>query len=131
MMMEPLNKFVEASLKRADECLRGAKILLDEGELHGAASRAYYGVFHAAKAILYAKGIKTKTHSGARALFGEHVIKPGIMGKEFADILRNLFDARQLSDYEVYAEFDREEVQTLLAQADKFLGAVKKILRRE
>jgi len=41
MMTEPLNKFVEASLKRADECLKGAKILLQEGELHGAVSRAY------------------------------------------------------------------------------------------
>jgi len=52
------------------------------------------------------------------------------MGKEFADILRNLFSARQLSDYEVYAELDRSEVQTLLNQTDKFLGAVKEISRR-
>lgn len=131
MMMEPLNKFVEASLKRTDECLKGAKILLKEGELHGAVSRAYYGVFHAAKAILYTKGIKAKTHSGARALFGEYIIKPGIIGKEFADILRNLFNARQLSDYEVYAELDRDEVQMLLTQAEKFLGAVREILGRE
>ncbi len=131
MTMEPLNKFVEASLKRADECLKGAKILFKEGELHGAVSRAYYAVFHTAKAILYTRGIKAKTHSGARALFGEHIIKPGIMGKEFADILRDLFNARQLSDYEVYAELDRDEVQTLVTQAEKFLGAVKEILGRE
>lgn len=131
MTTEPLNKFVEASLKRADECLKGARILLKEGELHGAVSRAYYGVFHAVKAILYTKGIKAKTHSGARALFGEHIIKPGVMGKEFADILGNLFNARQLSDYEVYAELDRDEVQRLLAQGGKFLGAVKEILGRE
>jgi len=53
------------------------------------------------------------------------------MGKEFADILRALFNAKQLSDYEVYAELDRDEVQTLLAEANKFLGAVKEILGRE
>ncbi|TET44684.1 MAG: HEPN domain-containing protein [Dehalococcoidia bacterium] len=129
MMTEPLSKFVEASLKRADECLKGAKILLKEGQLHRAVSRAYYGVFHAAKAILHTRGIKAKTHSGARALFGEHIVKPGIMGKESADILRNLSNARQLSDYEVHAELDRDELERLITQPDKFLGAVKEILR--
>lgn len=131
MTTEPLNKFVEASLKRANECLKGAEILFREGELHGAVSRAYYGVFHAAKAILHTKGVKAKTHSGARALFGEHVIRSGIMGEEFADILRDVFNARQLSDYEVYAELDRDEVQKLLTQADKFVGTVNEILGRQ
>lgn len=88
MTPESLNKFVEASLKRANEALRGARILLTEGELYGAVSRAYYCIFHAAKAVLYSRGIKAKSHPGLRSLFGEHIVKPGIMGKEFADILK-------------------------------------------
>jgi uncharacterized protein (UPF0332 family) len=42
MTTEPSKKFVEVSLKRADEALRGARILLKERELYGSVSRAYY-----------------------------------------------------------------------------------------
>lgn len=130
MTEELSNRFVEASLKRANEALRGARILLEEGELYGAVSRIYYAVFHAAKAMLYSKGFKAKSHSGLRALFGEHIIKPGIMSREYSDTLRDVFDSRQLSDYEVYAEFDRYEVGTLADKAERFLKGVSDLLRK-
>jgi uncharacterized protein len=129
MTTEPSKKFVEISLQRADEALRGAVILLNESELSGSVSRAYYCVFHAAEAILYSKGIRTKTHAGLRLLFGENIIKPGIMGKEFADILRDAFSARQTSDYEVYAEISSQEVTGLVSKAGYFLETVKQLLK--
>jgi uncharacterized protein len=131
MTTEPSKKFVEVSLKRADEALRGARILLKEHELYGSVSRAYYCVFHATEAVLYSKGIRTKTHGGLRLLFGEHIIKPGIMDKEFADILRDAFSARQVSDYEVYAEIGDAEVTILINKAEHFLEAVNALLKNE
>ena len=130
MTTESSKKFVEVSLKRADEALRGARILLKERELYGSVSRAYYCVFHAAEALLYSKGIRTKTHGGLRLLFGEHIIRPGIMDKEYADILRDTFSARQLSDYEVYAEIGPVEVKELISKAEHFLEAVKESLKK-
>jgi uncharacterized protein (UPF0332 family) len=130
MTTEPSKKFVEVSLKRADEALRGARILLKEHEHYGSVSRAYYCVFHAAEAMLYSKGIRTKTHGGLRLLFGEHIIKPGIMGKEFADILRDAFNARQLCDYEVYAEISPEEVTGLISKAEHFLNNARELLKK-
>ncbi len=130
MTMEPSKKFVEVSLKRADEALRGARILLKERELYGSVSRAYYCVFHAAEAVLYSKRIRTKTHSGLRLLFGEHIVKPGLMDKEYADILRDAFSARQLSDYEVYAEIGPAEVAALIGKAERFLEAAKEFLTK-
>lgn len=128
MTTDSSKDFVKASLKRADESIRGAKILLREGELYGAISRAYYCAFHAAKTILYTKGIKAKTHGGIRALFGEHIVKQNIMGKEFADILRDLFNARQTSDYEVYVEFSKDQVEILVKNAEYLLNTIKKLL---
>jgi len=127
MTEERLSRFLEATLKRADEALRGARILLEEGELCGAVSRTYYSVFHAAKAVLHSRGYKPKSHAGLRTLFGEHIVKAGIMSREYSDILRDVFDARQISDYEVYAEFGKEEVGTLVNMADRFLKAAKEI----
>ena len=130
MTTEPSNRFVEVALKRANEALRGSGILLKERELHGSVSRAYYCVFHAAEAVLYSKGIKAKSHAGLRSLFGEHIVKPGIMSREFADILRDAFSARQLSDYEVYADIGFEEVTALITRAEQFLNAAKDLLKK-
>lgn len=48
-------EFVEDSLKRADEALRGAKILFEKDEFHGVVSKGY-AVFHAANALVYSRG---------------------------------------------------------------------------
>ena len=42
-------------------------------------------MFHAAKAILFTMGVKAKTHKGVISSFGEHIVKKGILGKQFAD----------------------------------------------
>jgi uncharacterized protein (UPF0332 family) len=102
MTTDSSRRFVEASLLRAKKALRSAKLLLENRELEDAVSRAYYAMFHAAKAILFSKDVKTKTHIGAISLFGEHIIKKGILDEEYADMLRKAFDLRQKSDYEIY-----------------------------
>jgi len=120
---------VKASLRLADRALEGARALLDRGEYFGAVSRAYYGIFHATRAILYTYGITTKTHSGLVSLFGEYVIKKGIMSGEFAEILAKALDMRQKGDYEVFTEFKEEEVKRLIADAEKFVESVKQVLK--
>jgi uncharacterized protein (UPF0332 family) len=67
-------------------------------------------MFYAARAILFTKGIKAKTHTGTISLFGEHIIKKSILDEEFADTFRKAFDLRQKSDYEIYTELDKELV---------------------
>ena len=52
MTRESSKKFVEASLLRAEKALRSAKLLEENGELEDAVSRAYYAMFHAARAII-------------------------------------------------------------------------------
>ncbi|MEM3368494.1 MAG: HEPN domain-containing protein [Nitrososphaerales archaeon] len=120
---------MKASLRLADRSLEGARALLDRGEYFGAVSRAYYAIFHAARAMLYTYGIATKTHSGLVSLFGEHIIRKGIMPGDFAEILAKALDMRQKSDYEVFTEFREEEVKKLIADAENFVGSVKQVLK--
>ena len=62
MTEDSTQRFVEASLNRANEALRAAQLLLKSGELRDAVSRAYYVIFHAARVLLNQKGITAKTH---------------------------------------------------------------------
>jgi len=121
-------RFAEASLLRAEKALRSAKLLLKHGELEDTVSRAYYAMFHAAKAILFSRGVDAKTHRGTISLFGEHIVKKGIFSDEYADMLRKAFDLRQKSDYELYAELEEELVKETVDNAEKFIEKVRESL---
>jgi len=120
--------FVEASLGRAEKALKSAKLLEENEELADAASRAYYAMFHATRALLFSKGVNAKTHKGAISLFGEKIVKQGIMGEEYADMLRKAFDLRQKSDYEIYAEPRVELVKEVIKNAEQFIKRVKELV---
>lgn len=73
--------------------------------------------------------MKAKTHKGTISLFGEHIVKKGVLGEEYADALRKAFDLRQKSDYEIYAELDEELVKKTVNNAEKFIRKVKEVLK--
>jgi uncharacterized protein (UPF0332 family) len=129
MTEETSRNFVVASLERAEKALKSAKLLEENGELEDAASRAYYAMFHTARALLFSKGMSAKTHRGTISLFGEKIVKQGILHEEFADMLRKAFDLRQKSDYELYAELSVELVKEVIKNAEKFIAKVKELIK--
>ena len=129
--MEPSKEYVEKCLQSASEALDEAKLLLQSSKLRGAISRAYYAMFHAARAILYQKGIKPKTHSGVRVMLSQHVVKEGIVSKELEKSLSKAYDMRQLSDYEVDAEFGKEAVEDVVNKAESFISQIEEVLSHD
>ena len=128
MTEESSRNFVEASLERAEKALKSAKLLEENGQLEDAASRAYYAMFHAARALLFSKGVTARTHRGTISLFGEKIVKQGILHEEFADMLRKAFDLRQKSDYELYTELNAELVKEVIRNAGKLIEKVKELI---
>lgn len=128
MTEEPSRNFVKASLERAEKALKSAKLLEENGELEDAASRAYYAMFHSARALLFSKGVSARTHSGTISLFGEKIVRQGILNEEFADMLRKAFDLRQKSDYELYTELDAKLVNEVIKNAEKFIKKARELL---
>lgn len=128
MTRESSKRFVEASLLRAEKALRSAKLLEENGQPEDAVSRAYYAMFHAARAILFSKGVKARTHRGTISLFGEKIVKEGVLSREFADMLRKALDLRQKSDYELYAELNEELVEEVIKNAGKFVEKIKELV---
>jgi uncharacterized protein (UPF0332 family) len=62
--MEEKLKMMRAWIEQADQKIVVAQELLDLGYYDDATSRAYYGMFYAAKAALLSIDIDTKTHAG-------------------------------------------------------------------
>jgi len=48
-------------------------------------------MFHAVQAILYTKGLKAKSHAGVKSLFGERIIKKGIINEELGKSFSRAF----------------------------------------
>ncbi len=69
---------IQQELKVARERLETAELLLDNDRLADAAGRAYYSMFHAAKALLKIYGREPKPHEGLISEFGLVFVKTGL-----------------------------------------------------
>ena len=88
-----------AELALAAEELRAADTLLQAGMPRVALTRAYYAVFHSARAMLFSSGFEPRTHGGTAHLFNLHIVKEGRVGPEASRILARLQKFREEADY--------------------------------
>jgi len=120
---------IEAEIDRAKEALTAAKNLFEDGLFADSISRAYYAIFHAARAVLLTKEIDPDTHNGAISMFGLHFVKNGLIEERFGRIFNEAKDARELGDYIVTKEFTKEETGKRVEQATEFLQRMEGYLK--
>ena len=113
---------------RGDECLKEARYLLEGGFCNAAVSRAYYAALHWALALLLLKGFEPKTHRGVIQLLHLHYVEYGTLPTEAAAALGQLETYRELSDYNVRADFDAARAAAEIRQAETFITACRPLL---
>lgn len=114
-------------IKNAEERIASANILLDKGYYNDAISRAYYGFFDAANALLVTKGLAAKTHAGVINLFSLYFIKTKIIPVEYIRLFRRAKDAREQADYAILKKFNKTEAEEIIGTAKKFISFAKTI----
>lgn len=122
---------VEALLGKAKRSFDAAELLLRAENSDFAASRAYYGCFYVAEALLLSEGGRFSRHGQVIAQFGRHFAKEGRMDRRFHRLLDDAFSLRQLADYAVEANVDAGEVRGLISEGRNFLDAARNHLSRE
>lgn len=121
-------EFYELSKYRIDkahECLEDAKIMLSHERYPNCATRSYYAMFHAMRAVLALDGLDFKKHSAVMGKFRERYIKTKIFDVSFSKMIGDAFDIRGDSDYEDFFLVEKEEVVAQLQNAEMFVAAVK------
>jgi len=131
MMEEDVKIRVREELEVAKARLKAAKLLFEKEMLEDAVNRAYYAFFHAAKAMLNTLGFDAKTHSGLISEFGLRIIKTKMLDKKFAQYFRRAFEMRESSDYEIGIVFGKDEVQSLIKNAEEFLKKAQKFVEEK
>jgi uncharacterized protein (UPF0332 family) len=121
------DRAVEGLFGKAVHACASARLLFQVGDLDGACNRAYYAMFHAARAALIAAKVSDaggKTHSGVIAAFGLHLVKNGPFPVELGRAFNHLEHVRVIADYRDEA-IDVEDVRAAIEQAEEFVGAVR------
>jgi uncharacterized protein (UPF0332 family) len=105
--------------------LSDANLMLESESYRSAVDRAYYAMFHAARAALHSESVDLpKTHAGVRNLFGQHFLVSGKLSKDLGQWLSQAFRLRQQGDYEVHADVGEGAARDAVVNAEQFLKAV-------
>ena len=113
----------EAEMASALEALRAAEALLSLALLRDAMSRAYYAVFHAARALLLLEGLEAKTHAGVLRFVATDLVRTGKLDARANLLLAKLHAFRQASDYAYAFDIAASDAGEEIAQARAFVEA--------
>jgi uncharacterized protein (UPF0332 family) len=117
---------------KAAEAGEAARLLFEAGSYDGAANRAYYAMFNAARAALAAStdlNIEDiRRHSAVLQLFSLHIVKPGLAPAKLSADINEVFQARALADYST-ASIPVEDARELLQLMDQMLTAIEPLVK--
>jgi uncharacterized protein (UPF0332 family) len=110
---------------RAQENLTAAKSLLEQSLFNAATNRAYYAVYHAAAAIIKAKGLEFNTdHARVQATFnGEVIRRSKKLGGELKGYLTSMHKTRAIADYEEKG-VSKQAAKEQLKKAEYFISKI-------
>lgn len=119
---------VEPLLDKARRSFDVAETTLEGGHADFAISRAYYGCFYIAQALLLAQKLEFASHGQVVAQFGLHFAKTQKLDPTFHRLLSRAFQLRQSADYASSVVIEPEWVQEILEGGRRFLAAATAFL---
>ncbi len=120
---------IQYRIKQAEESLGDAKALLNAGRSpRSIINRSYYAMFYAVLALLQKIGKVPHKHSGVISLFDTEYVMKGLFSKELSRDLHDIFNLRQMSDYQVIDPVTLDDAQKALKRSESFVKAVRKHL---
>ena len=120
---------VEKELKGAEYDLRRARSSLNEVDFKWATVKAYYSMFHAARALLYNASYRERSHTALATALRELYVTPGRLTEEALSDFENAMDLREEADYTL--TFSEEGARRVVRDAERFLIIAKDLLKRE
>lgn len=118
-------------IERAHETLAEAELLFQNGYVNTFINRLYYACFYAVSAWLVLNNLSSSKHSGIRAMFHQHLVKPGIVNGEQGLLYDRLFNNRQKADYVDLISFEADEVASWLVETKEFVATVNALIAKE
>jgi len=123
---EASSDIIKAEIKTAEYDLERAKRSLHEGDPKWAIVQAYYSIFHSAKALVYLKGYKERSHYCLLVAFRHLYCDSGNMDPDLSDKFETVLLMREEADYDM--KFSEDASESAIKCASEFLIAAKSVL---
>lgn len=112
-------KLVNKELSVARDDLSEAKAGFENGRYKWSTVQAYYSMFHAARALVYSKGYREKSHYCLAVALRGLFVDEGIMDAQPVRDLLNAMNLRESADYDT--EFSQAGAKAVIESAEKFI----------
>ena len=109
---------VTKELNSASSDLKSAKESFDEKDYKWATIQAYYSMFHSARALIYSKGYRERSHYCLNIAIRELFVAEGKLSVTLVEALQLGKTLRENADY--YSEFSKEAADQMIENAQSF-----------
>jgi uncharacterized protein (UPF0332 family) len=120
---------VQFEWEKADESLLEVNALLEKKLWAAAISRAYYGIFHLGRALLFASGLEARSHGGMVHLLSAHLARNNEFSTEMIRAFSRLQRLREDADYQAAMRFEEETAEEALRTFLAFREETESFLR--
>jgi uncharacterized protein (UPF0332 family) len=115
-----IEKYISYKLGKSNKSLRAASLMIENKFYNEAINRIYYAYFYVVTAILFKNNIDAKTHAGVRTMMHKHLVQHNLISQSDGAFYSDIFEYRHSSDYDDYVEFEKDVVEKLFIDAEKF-----------
>lgn len=126
-LSEELSKY---RVDKAVEELEIAKKLFEENYFAKSLNSSYYSMFHATRALLAIEKVDSKKHAGLINFFNNLFIRTGKISEQYFTSISKAFNIRMQSDYKDFYVATKQDAETQIQNAEKFLEMVKDYLSK-
>jgi len=115
---------IRREVEAAQSDLRDARDSLERDKFKWATIQGYYSMFHSARALLYRRGYREKSHAALSVAIRE--LYSGELELSLIDGFEEAMNLRQEADYGL--KFSEAGATETVEGAERFLGRVKELL---
>lgn len=123
--IEPKNDIVLKEIASAEYDLEKSKNSFEGEDYKWTIVQAYYSMFHAARALIYSKGYREKSHRACLVALKEFFLDA--LGEGRINDFAEAMDLRESADYG--SAYTDEDAKNLIGKTEDFLRSVKGILK--
>lgn len=112
-------RLVNNEIDSARSDLKDAKFALEHSRYKWSTIQGYYSMYHAARALIYSKGYRERSHYCLYVTLQELFVDRGKLTPDLVESFRHAMSLRETADYR--SDFSEEGARLVIESAERFL----------
>lgn len=125
--VEPSEEMKSSYLKKAEDCLKSAKILFQNSLYENSTSESYYCMYNSLLALLFKIGIKSENHSASIILF-DKLFNEKDLFKTISFAKEERIDKQYYVETKQISKATKESCNDMILKAEDFLIKMKLLI---